>query len=192
MNTIDATIRQILQRAEGLYEDFGTPLVGVSRHRRAWAFARAFGATRLAREFGVPRATVVTARRRAFARWHYWMTCYEEPLWQVLMRIAGEPHQWEGCMVRYLHLRALLRQERVPAEHQEAQTDALVACALRSLASVPGATATVTAGKRSGVCSHGAMWDGRTRSRRHWPGALCSGVAPVGWCPACARWSGFR
>ena len=137
MNTIDATIRQILQRAEGLYEDFGTPLVGVSRHRRAWAFARAFGATRLAREFGVPRATVVTARRRAFARWHYWMTRYEEPLWQVLMRIAGDHRQWEGCMVRYRHLRALLRQERVPAEHEEAQTDALVACALRSLASVP-------------------------------------------------------
>jgi len=137
MNTIDATIRQILQRAEALYEQFGTPLVSASRHRRAWAFARAFGATRLAREFGVPRATVVTARRRAFARWHYWMTCYEEPLWQVLMRIAGDHRQWEGCMVRYRHLRALLRQERVPAEHEESQTDVLVACALRSLASVP-------------------------------------------------------
>jgi hypothetical protein len=137
MNTIEVTICQILLRAEALYEQFGTPLVGVSRHRRAWAFARAFGATRLAREFGVPRATVVTARRRAFARWHYWMTRYEEPLWQVLMRIAGEPRQWEGCMVRYRHLRAQLRQERVPAEHEEAQTDALVACALRSLASIP-------------------------------------------------------
>lgn len=137
MNTIEVTICQILLRAEALYEQFGTPLVGVSRHRRAWAFARAFGATRLAREFGVARATVVTARRRAFARWHYWMTRYEEPLWQVLMRIAGEPRQWEGCMVRYRHLRAQLRQERVPAEHEEAQTDALVACALRSLASVP-------------------------------------------------------
>ena len=136
MSTIDATIRQILQRAEGLYENFGTPLVSVSRHRRAWAFARAFGATRLAHEFGVPRAMVVTARRRAFARWHYWMTRYEEPLWQGLMRVAGEPCYWEGCMVRYLHLRALVRQERVPEEHEESQTNVLVACALRSLASV--------------------------------------------------------
>ena len=58
----EPTIRQILQRAEDLYEQFGTPLVGAP-HRRAWAFARAFGATRLARELGVARATVVTARR---------------------------------------------------------------------------------------------------------------------------------
>ena len=137
MSTIDTTIRQILQRAEDLYEQFGTPLLGVSRHRRAWAFARAFGATRLAHELRVPRVLVVTARRRAFQRWQYWMTRYEEPLWQEILRLAGEPRYWEGCMVRYLRVRGLLRKERMPTGPDEGQTDALVACALRSLASVP-------------------------------------------------------
>jgi hypothetical protein len=134
---MDSTIHQILQRAEDLYEQFGTPLLGVSRHRRAWAFARAFGATRLAHEFGVSRATVVTARRRAFDRWQYWMTRYEEPVWQVLLRLAGAPHDWEGCMVHYLRLRARLRHQQLPAAHDEGQRDALTACAMRSLASVP-------------------------------------------------------
>lgn len=137
MDTIDTTIRQILQRAEDLYEQFGTPLIGASRHRRAWAFARAFGATRLAHELNVPRATVVTARRRAFQRWQYWMTRYEEPLWQHLLRLAGDPRDWEGCLVRYRCLRALVRHERMPTETDEEHTDALVASALRSLASVP-------------------------------------------------------
>ncbi len=137
MHTIDTTIRQILQRAEDLYAQFGTPLLGVSRHRRAWAFARAFGATRLAHELGVPRTLVVTARRRAFQRWQYWMTRYEEFLWQEILRLAGEPRSWESCMVRYLRVRGLVRKERMPTEPDEGQTDALVACALRSLASVP-------------------------------------------------------
>ncbi len=137
MDTIDTTIRQILQRAEDLYERLGNPLVSATRHRRAWAFARAFGATRLAHELNVPRATVVTARRRAFQRWQYWMTRYEEPLWQHLLRLAADPRDWEGCMVRYRRLRALLRHEHLPTETDEERTDALVASALRSLASVP-------------------------------------------------------
>ncbi|NOT56779.1 MAG: hypothetical protein HOP18_19440 [Deltaproteobacteria bacterium] len=132
----EPTIRQILQRAEDLYEQFGTPLVGAP-HRRAWAFARAFGATRLAREFGVARATVVTARRLAFARWHYWMTRYEEPVWQQLADVAGDHHRWEACVVRYRSVRATLRQEHFPRESSDLQSDALVACAVRSLASVP-------------------------------------------------------
>lgn len=133
---IEQTIRQILQRAEDLYEQFGTPLVGAP-HRRAWAFARAFGATRLARELRVPRATVVTARRLAFARWHYWMTRYEEPLWHELAGFAGARSRWEACVVRYRSLRATLRQDHFPQEQPDPQLDALVSCALRSLASVP-------------------------------------------------------
>jgi hypothetical protein len=132
----EPTIRQILQRAEDLYEQFGTPLVGAP-HRRAWAFARAFGATRLARELGVARATVVTARRLAFARWQYWMTRYEEPLWQELADVAGDRGRWEACVVRYRALRATVRQEHLPREPWDLQIDVLVACALRSLASVP-------------------------------------------------------
>lgn len=132
----EATIRQILQRAEDLYEQFGTPLVGAP-HRRAWAFARAFGATRLARELGVPRATVVTARRLAFARWHYWITRYEEPLWHELAGFAGERGRWEACVVRYRSLRATLRHDHLPQEQSDSQIDALASCALRSLASVP-------------------------------------------------------
>jgi hypothetical protein len=132
----EPTIRQILTRAEALYEQFGTPLVGAPQ-RRAWAFARAFGATRLARELGVARATVVTARRLAFARWHYWMTRYEEPVWQELVDVAGDRHRWETCVVRYRSLRATLRQEHLPQEQADLQIDVLVACALRSLASVP-------------------------------------------------------
>ena len=137
MNTVDTTVWQILMRAEELYERLGNPLVSATRHRRAWAFARAFGATRLARELNVPRATVVTARRRAFQRWQYWMTRYEAPLWQHLLRLAGDLRGWEGCMVRYRRLRALVRHEHMPIETDDGQTDALVACALRSLASVP-------------------------------------------------------
>jgi hypothetical protein len=137
MNNVDKTVCQILVRAEELYECLGNPLVSATRHRRAWAFARAFGATRLAHELSVPRATVVTARRRAFQRWQYWMTRYEAPLWQHLLRLAGDPRDWEGCMVRYRQLRALVRHEHLPPETDEGQTDALVACALRSLASVP-------------------------------------------------------
>jgi hypothetical protein len=137
MNNVDKTVCQILVRAEELYERVGNPLVSATRHRRAWAFARAFGATRLAHELSIPRATVVTARRRAFQRWQYWMTRYEEPLWQHLLCLAGDPHDWEGCMVRYRRLRALLRHEHMPTETDEEQTDALVASALRSLASVP-------------------------------------------------------
>ena len=132
----EPTIRQILARAEDLYEQFGTPLVGAP-HRRAWAFARAFGATRLARELGVARTTVVTARHLAFARWHYWMMRYEEPLWHELASIAGDHSRWEACVVRYRSLRAMLRQEHLPEEQSDPQMDALVACALRSLASVP-------------------------------------------------------
>ena len=134
---IDTTIRHILQRAEDLYAQFGTPLLGVSRHRLAWAFARAFGATRLAHELRVPRALVVTARRRAFQRWQYWMTRYEEPLWHEILRLAGEPQSWEGCMVRYRRVRGLLRTAHLPTDPDEGQINVLVACALRSLASVP-------------------------------------------------------
>jgi hypothetical protein len=137
MNNVDETVCQILMRAEELYERLGNPLVSATRHRRAWAFARAFGATRLAHELSVPRATVVTARRQAFQRWQYWMTRYEEPLWQHLLRLAGDPRDWEGCMVRYRRLRALVRHDHLPPDTDEGQTDALVACALRSLASVP-------------------------------------------------------
>ena len=136
MTNVDTTICQILARAEELYERLGNPLVSATRHRRAWAFARAFGATRLARELNVPRATVVTARRRAFARWQYWMVRYEEPLWQVLLRLAAEPQHWESTMVRYRRFRAVLRQECLPACAGELQTDVVLACVLRSLASV--------------------------------------------------------
>jgi hypothetical protein len=136
MNSIDLTVCQILARAEDLYERMGTPLIGATRHRRAWAFARAFGATRLAGELGVPRATVVTARRRAFARWQYWMAQYEEPLWHVLLSLAVDPQHWEGTMVHYRQFRALLRQDCLPQSPVELQTDALLACGLRSLASV--------------------------------------------------------
>lgn len=136
MNNVDKTVCQILVRAEELYERLGNPLVSATRHRRAWAFARAFGATRLAHELSVPRDTVVTARRRAFARWQYWMTRYEEPLWQVLLRLATEPRQWESTMVRYRRFRALLRQECLPEFSVEPQIDVVLACVLRSLASV--------------------------------------------------------
>lgn len=136
MAHVETTIRQILLRAEDLYEQFGMPLVGAP-YRRAWAFARAFGATRLAHELGVARATVVTARRLAFARWHYWMTRYEAPLWRELAGGAGDPTRWEACVVRYRSFRALLRQEHFPREPSDCQSDVLVACALRSLASVP-------------------------------------------------------
>ena len=137
MNEHEQTIRQILQRAEALYERFGNPLVGASRHRRARAFARAFGATRLAHELRVPRATIVSARRLAFARWRYWMERAEEPRWQEIASLAGEHTQWEGVVVRYLRVRAALRQEQLPVDDRELRTNALTACALRSLASVP-------------------------------------------------------
>lgn len=140
MNAYEQTIRQILQRAEALYEQFGNPLVGASRHRRARAFARAFGATRLAHELRVPRATIVSARRLAFARWRYWMERYEEPCWQEIASLAGAHMQWEGVVVRYLRVRAVLRQEQLPADDSAWQTNPLIAYALRSLASVPWQT----------------------------------------------------
>ena len=116
MNAYEQTIRQILQRAEALYEQFGNPLVSARRHRRARAFARAFGATRLAHEFRVPRATIVSARRLAFARWRYWMERYEEPRWQEIASVAGAHTQWEGVVVRYLRVRAVLRQGQLPSD----------------------------------------------------------------------------
>ena len=136
MNAYEQTIRQILQRAEALYEQFGNPLVSARRHRRARAFARAFGATRLAHEFHVPRATIVSARRLAFARWRYWMERYEEPRWQEIASVAGAHTQWEGVVVRYLRVRAVLRQGQLPSDASAFQTNTLIACALRSLASV--------------------------------------------------------
>jgi hypothetical protein len=140
MNDHEQTIGHISQRAEAFYEQFGNPLVGASRHRRARAFARAFGATRLAHEVRVPRATIVSARRLAFARWRYWMERYEEPRWQEIAALAGERSQWEAYVVHYLRVRAALRQEHLPREHSEHQTNALLACALRSLARVPWQT----------------------------------------------------
>jgi len=50
MSPHERLICQILLRAEALYEQLGNPLVLAHPQRRAWAFVRALGATRLAGE----------------------------------------------------------------------------------------------------------------------------------------------
>ena len=130
MSPSEVTIRQILLRAEALYEQLGTPFVLSHPRRRRWAFVRALGATRLAAELGVSRITIVEARGKAFSRWRYWFFRYEQPLWQEITNLA--PDQWERNFVQYLRTRARLRRGEIVQG-----ADLLTALAVRSLGTIP-------------------------------------------------------
>lgn len=137
MSPHERLIRQILLRAEALYEQLGNPLVLAHPQRRAWAFVRALGATRLAGEFGVRREEIVIARRKAFSRWRYWYFRYEQPLWQEIAALSPDRQEWEGLFVRYLRARAGVRQGTLITDTTRSGAAHLLACALRSVGTVP-------------------------------------------------------
>jgi hypothetical protein len=137
MSPHETLIRQILLRAEAVYEQLGNPLVLAHPQRRGWAFARAFGATRLAGELGVRREEIVVARRKAFSRWRYWYFRYEQPLWQEIAALSPDRQEWEGLFVRYLRARAGVRQGILVADPTQSEAPYVLACALRSVGTVP-------------------------------------------------------
>jgi hypothetical protein len=137
MHPHERLICQILLRAEALYEQLGNPLVLAHPQRRAWAFVRALGATRLAGEFGVRREDLVIARRKAFSRWRYWYVRYEQPLWQEIAALSRHRQDWEALFVRYLRARAGVRQGTLVTDTTRFGAAHLLACALRSVGTVP-------------------------------------------------------
>jgi hypothetical protein len=137
MSPHETLIRQILLRAEALYEQFGNPLVVSHPRRRGWAFARALGATRLAGELGARREDIVAARRKAFSRWRYWYFRYEQPLWREIAALSPDRQEWEGLFARYLRARAGIRRGAIVATTSQPRAAHLLACALRSVGTVP-------------------------------------------------------
>ena len=122
-------IRQLLGEVETLYERNTNPLLLTRPHRRRWGFVRALGATRLSHVLGAPRDAVVAARRLAFYRWRYWFFRYEAALWNDIARRGAQ--EWERNLLRYLDVRAALRQGTLST-----LGSVFLAWALRSLSTV--------------------------------------------------------